>query len=365
MQAHTTRSATLQPGRVLALTAALAALVAAGLAAPAPAWAQAAAPDKTPVAKAVAGKDADEPGGDFLLLDRVAAVVNDSIVLESELKARMAPLLAGLESISDARERARRQDKLMAQMLDDMIAEELVVQAAREAKLEVGKREIDAALDEIKRQNDLDDAGLKAALAEQGYTISAYRKEIERQLLHMRAINMLVRPRVNVSDEDVRARYDEMSRRSAAVSKVRLKHILLALPERPTDAQVAEAKARAAAIIEQARGGADFNELARAHSDDEATRDAGGDLGWIERGSIATEWEVIVFAMDKGEVRGPISGPRGLHVFYVEDLARADLEPFEAVQEQLRSELYRKEMDRETGAWIEEIRKKAYIDRKL
>jgi peptidyl-prolyl cis-trans isomerase SurA len=316
---------------------------------------------QTPASPLAAAK----PARKALVLDRVAAVVNGSVILESELDARLVPLVAGLDSIDDARERERRQGKLRTQTLDDMISEELVVQAAREAKLEIEPKEVTAALDEIKQQNNLDDAQLAAALAQQGYTVQTYRKEVERQLLHLRAVNMLVRPRVTVTDEDVRARYDAMSRRSASVSKVHLKHALIALPDGPSNAQLEAAKARAAEIIEKVKGGASFDDVAKQYSDDTATKDSGGDLGWIERGSIATEWEVIVFAMEQGEVRGPISGPRGLHVFYVQELAKTDLQPFDEVKEQLRNELYRQEMDQETAKWIAELRDKAFIDRKI
>jgi parvulin-like peptidyl-prolyl isomerase len=277
----------------------------------------------------------------------------------------MLPLLAGLDSIDDPRERERRQAKLRTQLLDDMISEELVVQAANDAKLVVEAKEVTAALDEIKQQNGLDNAQLEAALAQQGFSVQTYRKEVERQLLHLRAVNMLVRPRVNVTEEDVRVRYDAMSRRSASVNKVLLKHVLVAVPDNPTTAQVEAAKARAAEIIEKVRAGASFDDMASQYSDDAATKDSGGDLGWIERGSIATEWEVIVFSMEQGEVRGPISGPRGLHVFYVEELAKTDLAPFDEVKEQLRNDLYRQEMDKQTAAWIAELRGKAFVDRKI
>ena len=300
-----------------------------------------------------------------VVIERVVAAVNDAVILQSELDTRMVPLLAGLQSIEDAQERLRRQQNLTTQMLDELIAEELIIQAGKEANLRVEAKEIAAAIDEIKQQNSLDDAGLRAALAQQGYTVETYKSDVRRQILRMRAVNMLVRPRVTITDEDVRARYDAMSRRSAAVSKVHLQHILLTLPENPSAEQVAAVKARATEIMEKVDAGASFEDMAKQYSEDVATRDSGGDLGWIERGSIATEWEVIVFAMDKGEVRGPISGPRGLHVFYVEDLAKTDIKPFDELREQLRSELYRTEMDKQTDLWIEDLRKKAYIDRKL
>lgn len=323
-------------------------------------WAQGEAGAAPPTAQPLGAAKAKR-----VLLDRVVAVVDDAVILHSELMGRLVPVLAGLETIDDARERQRRQENLTSQMLEEMIAEELIIQAAKAASLSVDAKEINAAVAEIKQQNNLDDAALAAALAQQGYTMETYRRDVERQILRMRAINMLVRPRVTVTDEDVRARYDAMLRRSAAVSKVHLQHVLIALPENPSGPELAAAKERAAQVIARAKAGTPFTDLAREYSDDVATRESGGDLGWIDRGSIATEWEVIVFAMDKGEVRGPISGPRGLHVFHVSDLARSDVKPFDELKEQLRSELYRKEMEKQTDAWILELREKAFIDTKL
>lgn len=332
------------------LIVAVAACMAAGTAGPAAAQ-PVAAPDK----------------GDrnAVVLDRVVAVVNDDIILKSELMARVMPMVADLDDIGDVRERERRRRQLTEQILEEMVNENLMMQAAVASGLEVEAKEVQAALDEIKKQNSLDDAGLEQALAMQGYTISAYKDDVRRQILRMRAVNSLVRPRVTITDEDVRARYDAMGRRSSAVSKVRLHHVLVSLPEEPTEKQLAAAKDRAGEVIEKARAGTDFEALARDYSDDTASAETGGDLGWIERGSITTEWEVIVFSMDEGEVRGPISGPQGLHVFYVSEVEKSELQEFDELKEEIRNELYRKDMDKKTREWLDELRKKAYIDTKL
>lgn len=298
-----------------------------------------------------------------MIVDRVDAIVNDAVVLHSEVAMRVAPLSAELAQITDERERARRQKKLSSQVLEEMINEELMIQAAVEAKLEVKQSEIQSALEEIKTQHKLDDDGLAKALAQQGHTAASYKKDLRRQLLRMRVVNTLVRPKVSVTDEDLRARYDEMTRRSGAVSKVRLHHVLLALPPSPTEVQLAEAKRRAAAVIDRARAGEDFAKLAAQHSDDSATKDVGGDLGLIERGTIATEWETIVFAMEPHEVRGPINGPRGLHVFYVSEVHKTDLESFDSMKEKLRNELYQREMEKQNRLWLDDLRNKAHIVR--
>lgn len=304
--------------------------------------------------------------GKKVVVERVVAIVNDAIVLASELDARMVPVRTEAMQIADLKERERRLAKLASQVLDEMVNEELIVQAAEAAKVEVEASEVQAALDEIKQQNNLDDAGLAQVLAAQGYNIANYKTELRRQLLRLRAQNQLVAPKVSVTDEDVRARYDQMQRRSESVSAVSLSHMLFKLPEHPTEQQLGEGKDKAAKAIARVKGGEEFAKVASDVSEDDSTKNTGGVLGWFQRGSMANpEWEPVVFAMEKGDVRGPIPGPQGLHVFMVSEVKKSELKPFADMKEQLTRDLRRREMDKQTQTWLEELRKKAYIDIKL
>jgi peptidyl-prolyl cis-trans isomerase SurA len=304
--------------------------------------------------------------GKKLRVEYVVAVINDAIILNSELEARRLPVLSEAQQIADPKERERRIAKLTSQVLDEMVNEELIVQAAEAAKIEIESSEVQAALDEIKQQNSLDDAGLAAALAGQGYTLSNYKHEMRRQLLRFRAVNQLVAPKVQVTDEDVRARYDQMARRTEQVQAVKLAHMLFRLPEHATEQQIATAKDKAGKAIARVKAGEDFAKVAATESEDDSTKATGGELGWFQRGSMANpEWEPIVFAMEKGDVRGPVTGPQGFHVFQVTEVKRSDLKPFPEMKEQLQRELRRREMDKQTQTWVEDLRKKAYIDIKL
>lgn len=304
--------------------------------------------------------------GKKLKVEYVVAVVNDAIILNSELEARRIPILSEAQQITDPKERERRIAKLTSQVLDEMVNEELIVQAAESSKIEVESSEVQAALDEIKQQNNLDDAGLASALAGQGYTMANYKQELRRQLLRLRAVNTLVAPKVQIGDEDVRARYDQMARRTEQVQAVKLAHMLFRLPEHATEQQIAEAKDKASKAIARVKAGEGFAQVAATESEDDSTKATGGELGWFQRGSMANpDWEPIVFAMEKGDVRGPVAGPQGFHVFLVTEVKRSDLKPFPEMKEQLQRELRRREMDKQTQSWVEELRKKAYIDIKL
>lgn len=305
------------------------------------------------------------PPEPVVVVDRVVAVVNNTIILYSELKQRVRPMMADLEKIEDTRERGRQLRVLERQVLDEMIEEELVLQAAAEAKLEVTDQEVDKAMDEVKRQNKLDDAQLAEALSMQGYTVPEYRKDVRRQILRLRAINVLVRPNVSITDDDVRERYEKLLGKSSAVTEVHVQHILVKLPEKPTADDIAGGRRRAGELVARARGGEDFAVLAKAHSDDDATKAHGGDLGWFKRGELPTEWEEILFAMTDGEVRGPINGPKGLEVFRLAETRKEAMRPLAEIKEQLRSQMFNEELDKQTKLWLEQLRKKAHVDVKL
>ena len=323
-------------------------------------------PSAAAASTAPAGATASPNKGKKLRVEYVVAVINDAIILNSELEARRLPVLSEAQQITDPKERERRIAKLTSQVLDEMVNEELIVQAAEAAKIEIESSEVQAALDEIKQQNNLDDAGLAAALAGQGYTLANYRQEMRRQLLRFRAVNQLVAPKVQITDEDVRARYDQMARRTEQVQAVKLAHMLFRLPEHPTEQQIAEAKDRAGKALARVKAGEEFAKVAATESEDDSTKATGGELGWFQRGSMANpEWEPIVFAMEKGDVRGPVTGPQGFHVFQVTEVKRSDLKPFPEMKEQLQRELRRREMDKQTQTWVDDLRKKAYIDIKL
>jgi parvulin-like peptidyl-prolyl isomerase len=311
------------------------------------------AAETTPASQPAKAPVADRPR---VMVERVAAVVNDVVVLDSEVTQRASAI--GEEDAQKAKSSVR-------QVLDQLIDEELILGAAAEAKLEVNDDEVQKALDEVKRQNHLTDKQLEAALSQQGYSMREYKRDLKKQILRLRAVNVLVRPRVQVSDDDVKARYERLSGQSSTVTEVHIRHVLLLLQEKPSQDEMEAARRRAGEIVARVRGGEEFADLAKSLSDDGTTKGSGGDLGWYKRGELPTEWEEILFAMTEGEVRGPIRGPRGLHVFQVIENKKETVRPFAEVKDQLKEQIFRDEMDKQTKVWLQELRKRAHIEIKI
>lgn len=305
------------------------------------------------------------PGGKAAIIERVSAVVDDTVILESEVAQRSLPLLAESEAGTDAQARLRAWRSAFRKALDQMIEEQLIIGAAQEAKLEVTDDEVQKAIESIKQQNRVTDKQLETALEAQGTTLALYKKDVRRQIQRLRAINVLVRPRVAVSDDEIKGKYDKLSGQSAVVTEVRLRHVLVALADKPQPADLEAARRRAGEVVARARAAEDFQALATQLSDDPTTKGSGGDLGWYKRGELPTEWEEILFAMEPGEVRGPVHGPRGLHVFQVVETKKESVRPFAEVKEHLREQLFQEAMEKQTKVWLQELRKKAHVEVKL
>jgi peptidyl-prolyl cis-trans isomerase SurA len=295
------------------------------------------------------------------VVEKIAAVVGESVILASEVEEKAGMMMGDVSHIPDPEKRAARAAALRREVLDRLIDDELILQQAVELKLSVSSEQVDASIEEIKKQNNLDDDQLREALKQQGMTMAAYRSDLKRQLLRFRVLNIAVGSRVNVSDEEVKAYYDRHMKDMANV-QVRASHVFIAIPEGGDAAAVAEKRALAERVLERARKGEDFAKLAREVSDDAATRAEGGDLGYFGKDMLPKAIEEMVFAMKPGEIRGPVRADRGFHVIKLVDRKTKDSKPLDEVKDDIRMQLRQKEMERQTKTYIAELRKKTLVD---
>jgi peptidyl-prolyl cis-trans isomerase SurA len=296
------------------------------------------------------------------VVEKIAAVVGENVILASEVEEKAGPLLAEASRIPDPGKRSARASALRREVLERLIDDELILQQATDLKLSVTSEQVDASIEEIKRQNNIDDEQLRQALKSQGMSMAAYRADLKRQLLRFRVLNIAVGSRVTISDEDVKTYYDRHMKAGGENVQVRASHIFVAIPEGADTAAVSEKQAQAVKILERARAGEDFAKLARELSDDPATRAEGGDLGYFGRDMLPKAIEEMVFAMKPGDIRGPVRADRGFHVIKLVDRKSKDAKPLDEVKDDIRMQLRSKEMERQTKTYLTELRKKTLVD---
>lgn len=303
-------------------------------------------------------------------IDRVVAVVDADIITEQELMAQAQGPLSELGNLTDRAEDRAQRTRLLRQVLDAEIAERLLGRevSANRDKLGVADKDIDRAVDEVKRLNHVNDEQLQAALYGQGLTFAEYRSKLRTQLERTRLVQLKVQGKVQIKEGEAKRRCLERQRlgTSGGRQQVCASHILLRL-DKDADAQaVARSQAKAQALRKRLQGGEPIAELAKAHSDDPGAED--GALGCFGRGEMVEAFEAAAFALSVGETSEVVRTPFGLHLIVVTDrpqehaqvtcASAADLEPY-------KNEVYQEEMGRQMELWMQELKQSAFVEIRL
>src|SRR5690606_3688749 len=264
------------------------------------------------------------------LVDRVAAVVGDSVILlsevDEEILTRFASLGQPLPNDTAVMNRYRRQ------VLDNKISELLFVQAALRDSVAVSDDEVQRNVDAdiAQRQRAMGgEAAFMRALAQQRLTLAEYRdilaRGIRREGIIQQYIGLLQRDRrpPPVTEDEVRAFFEaqkaNLGRRPATLT---FEQVVVA--PRASDSARAAARERAIEILDELRKGADFEALARRHSDDGGTKDQGGNLGWFRRGDMVPQFDSAAFALRPGQLSGVVESSFGFHIIRVDRVRGAE-----------------------------------------
>lgn len=254
-------------------------------------------------------------GSDTTLVDRVVAVVGDSVI----------PMSLVQEEVVAAR--AQGQEVEFEEVLNNLVELQLVLQAAaKDTTLQVPEEEIDARVEqayaEVRNRFPTED-GFQEALAAQGMTPQVYREELRTRIRTQQVQQMFLRrqlqsaPPVSVTEREMREFFEEQ--RVSLEQRPEILRIQQVIIE-PTasDSAWARAEAEADSLVALLRDGADFEELAQEHSQDPASADQGGDMGWFRRGVMVPEFERAAFSLPRDRVSDPVRTRFGYHIIRVD-----------------------------------------------
>jgi peptidyl-prolyl cis-trans isomerase SurA len=268
-------------------------------------------------------------------LDRIAAVVDDGVILQSELDRAQQNILSQYASNPAQLPPA---DVLRRQVLERLILVRLQVARAAESGIRVSDQEVDAAIASIARQNNLTPDQLRAKLAETGESWPQFRESIRDEVTIQRLRQRFAQTRISVSDAEVDA---ALAARAGDV-QFHLANILVGLPEGATPEQIATAQKKIDGIKELIdKGEMDFQAAAVRYSDGQNALE-GGDLGWRSLDEIPASFANVIRGMQPGQVIGPTRGSSGFQLLkLVETRQGAQAEPKMVTQYDARHILLR------------------------
>lgn len=250
------------------------------------------------------------------MVDKVAAVVNNGVVLESDVDGLMQSVKlnagqAGQQLPDDA--------TLRHQILERLIMDQIVLQMGQKMGVKVSDDQLDQAIANIAKQNNMTMDQMRSRLAYEGINYNTYRNQIRKEMLISEVRNNEVRRRITVLPQEVEALAKQIGDQNDASTELNLSHILLPLPENPTSDEVAAAQEQANAIVEQARNGANFGKLAITYSADQQAL-KGGQMGWGRIQELPGIFAQALSTAKKGDIVGPIRSGVGFHILKVNDL---------------------------------------------
>ena len=293
------------------------------------------------------------------ICNRVVAIVNDEVVTLYELNTMMQAL-TGIPSEQLKNKSEEIYLKTRQKVLDDLIDQKIGLEKIKELEIKVTAKEIDQAVERVKRDNQSTQEGLLTELKAQGSNYESYRKSIKNELERIQLINYEVKSKIILREEAIEEYYNTHRDEFTSEGKVRLALIFLK-QEDPADKNEARALyQKAQDILSMIKDGKNFANLARKFSNGPGASE-GGDLGVFKMSELNPEMAEIIKDLSAGEVSKPVIRPYGIRIIKVEEKDGGGEKSLEQVQNAIRTILYRKELDKKYSAWIKELRKKAYI----
>lgn len=298
------------------------------------------------------------------VVDRIVALVNNQVITLSEVEEMGKPLLDRVRQTASPAEREERLKKSRREVLDHLIESKLLEEEMRKRKIEVPDRDVDAAINDILKTSKLTEDELKKVLAREGTTFFAYRQKVRQELGKMRLITREIKSKIVIEEEELRKRYQENLEKYSEPLEIKIQQVFFPIPENAPKDKVAAVKREALTILERAREGDDFTQLAKAYSRGPGAND-GGVLGYFKRKDLVREVGEAGFKLKPGEISDLVRSPAGFHILKVLDRRGGELHPFAEVQNQVREEAMQEESEKKFNAWMKDLKSKAYIEIRL
>lgn len=248
-------------------------------------------------------------------LDGIAAVVEDDIILESELAREVFAITTKLKANNV---QLPPEEVMYKQVLERLIIDKLQSQLAEKAGVKVNDEMVDASLENIAQQNGMDMQSFKTEISKQGMDYEVFKENVRKEIVINQLRSHEIGSRIKVSEQEIDHYLEtEISTQDQKVQYL-LGHILISVSEGASAGEIQAERTEALSVIEQLREGADFKQMAVSVSDG-ANALQGGGLGWRTLNQVPTLFVDVVKSMDKGDIADPIRSPGGFHILKLMD----------------------------------------------
>jgi peptidyl-prolyl cis-trans isomerase SurA len=294
-------------------------------------------------------------------VDRIVAVVNDDIITLSELNELLKPYIAQVQaSHYPAQQERKMMFSIREKVMGELIRQKLTDQEIKKFNITVSESEIDSTIERIKEAQLFTDEELRAALRQRGMSMEEYKRQIKSQILRTKIINLQVKSKIVITQEDIAAYYKSHPEMYAGEKKYHLRNIMLKQPLLPDKRAIDAVYQKMETIIEKIKDGESFEQMAMKYSESPLAAD-GGDLGSFEWKALSPKIQEAIKGLGPGECTDVLETDQGYQLFYIDEIITAPGKSLEEVSEDIREKLFTEIVDREFRSWVEGLRQKSHI----
>ena len=256
------------------------------------------------------------------IIDQIAVVVDEKVITLSEVTERVRLIQSTF--LANKSRTAPPEDILVGQVIERLILEHLQLQIAERAGLRISDSELNQALQNIAKQNNLNLSEFRVALEADGQSYPNMREQVRREMIISQVQQGLVQNRISISEQELNNFLESDLGKAVISDEYRLAHILIATSDDDKESS-SKIKEEALSIISRSNAGESFESLAREYSMGQNASN-GGDLGWRKPIQLPTIFADLVDDMEKNEIRGPIKSGSGFHIIKLMDMRGAKAE---------------------------------------
>jgi parvulin-like peptidyl-prolyl isomerase len=252
------------------------------------------------------------------------------------------------------------------EVLEQFITDKLLEAEVRESGINISDDDVSRYIEQVKKNNRLSDEDLKVALSREGQTLASYKASVKSEMEKSEIIDRQVKRKVSITDDDVERYYKLNAKKFRGNDRARIRHILLPLAENAPPDRVQSAMAKGKEIYAKILAGEDFATLAAENSEG-AGRAAGGEIGWVNRGTLIAGIEEVAFEkLSVGQVSEPFRTNMGIHIVKLEGREPGNVLPLSSVAPRIKEELLNKTLEERFAKWLKtDLRRKHRVDVKV
>jgi peptidyl-prolyl cis-trans isomerase SurA len=295
------------------------------------------------------------------VVDRIVAIVNDEVISLYELNKAMQPYIEQVRNSHYPQDVERQLTfEVRGKILNEMINERLTDQELKHQNISVSDKEVDSAIERIKESRAVTDEELRKVLAAQGMTYEEYRQQTKQQILRAKLVNREVRSKIVITDQDIKAYYDQHAEEYAHEKKYHLRNIYVRLSSFATDADRREALRKMETVQAELKAGKPIDELTKNpfHTDPLIESD---DIGLFKLDDLSPQLKETIRNMKPGDFTPVIEAPFGYQILLLEEIVDTAGKTQAQAAAEIEDKLFNQIVDQKYQSWLQDLRDRAHI----